>query len=174
MADPTTPRVRVGFTVTRADISRWHVRCECLDNPYDVEALAPVLRSGRFGFDGREGVSSGPAGLDRREAAVVCAGSSSTLMNCPASASRRAVGSICPARQTSIHVSVATPPLEHCQEAVCDGAGVSSSDRKRVRYSLITIAPGSRHRRRAARATPPRAQTGYSGTMLHCQGYVRP
>jgi hypothetical protein len=57
MADPTTPRVRVGFTVTRADTGRWHVRCECLDNPCDVKALAPVLRSGRFGFDGREGVS---------------------------------------------------------------------------------------------------------------------
>lgn len=48
---------QVSFTVTRADTGRWHVRCECLDNPYDVEALAPVLRSGRFGFDCREGVS---------------------------------------------------------------------------------------------------------------------
>jgi hypothetical protein len=57
MAEPTTQRVRVGFTVTRADTGRWHVRCEFLDTPHDVEALAPVLRSGRFGFDCREGVS---------------------------------------------------------------------------------------------------------------------
>jgi hypothetical protein len=46
MAEPTTQRVRVGFTVMRADTGRWHVRCEYLDNPHDVEALAPVLRSG--------------------------------------------------------------------------------------------------------------------------------
>jgi hypothetical protein len=57
MAAPATPRVRVGFTATPADTGRWHVRCEVLDNLHHAEALAPVLRSGQSGFDGRDGVS---------------------------------------------------------------------------------------------------------------------
>jgi hypothetical protein len=61
VAEPTTPRVRVGFTATHADTGRWHIVCEYLDNPPDVEALAPVRRSGRFGCNGRDGVSPEPA-----------------------------------------------------------------------------------------------------------------
>jgi hypothetical protein len=57
MTDPTTHRVRVGFTVTRGDNGRLRVLCEFLDNAYAAEALAPVLRSGLFGFDCREGVT---------------------------------------------------------------------------------------------------------------------
>ena len=55
MAGFSIQRVRVGFTVTRADNCRLSVTCEFLDHPQDVEALAPVLRSGRF--NGREGVT---------------------------------------------------------------------------------------------------------------------
>jgi hypothetical protein len=56
MAEFSIQRVRVGFTVTRADNGRLCVTCEFLDDPHDLEALAPVLRSGWFGFDGCEGV----------------------------------------------------------------------------------------------------------------------
>jgi hypothetical protein len=62
MAAPATPRVLVGFPVTRADTGRRHVRCACLDTPHAVEVLASVRRSGRCGCDGRDGVGPEPDG----------------------------------------------------------------------------------------------------------------
>ena len=60
-AETPAHRVRVGFIVTRADNGRLCVTCELLDTPHDVEVLALVLRAGRFGVDGRDGVSPEPA-----------------------------------------------------------------------------------------------------------------
>jgi hypothetical protein len=58
MTDPTIQRVRVGFTVTRAGSGRLYITCECLDNPHEMEEQAPILRSGVFRFDCREGVTA--------------------------------------------------------------------------------------------------------------------
>jgi len=54
MAGPTTPNVHVGYTAARTDTGRLCVTCELFDNTHEVEALAPVPRSGRFGFDSPE------------------------------------------------------------------------------------------------------------------------
>jgi hypothetical protein len=137
MADPTTQRVRVGFTVTRPDTGRWHVRCEFSDNPHDVEGLAPMLRSGRSGFDCREGVGPEQAAeLARLMSEALShlthtaltawfsearpwparggndtrAGSSAVLMNCPTSPAVRVAASIRPAHETSIPGGEAPSP----------------------------------------------------------------